>query len=96
MRRNRFTWWRLTSPDPFEAEAEIQVLVTVTNVNDESPKFNVMPPAISLTVAENTARGALLANYAATDADGDTVKYSLKGDEREVVRDIANRRPVDS
>ena len=67
--------------DPFEAEAEIQVLVTVTNVNDESPKFNVMPPAISLTVAENTARGALLANYAATDADGDTVKYTLSGDD---------------
>ena len=30
---------------------------------------------------ENTARGFVLANYAATDADGDTIKYSLSGDD---------------
>ncbi len=64
--------------DPFEAEAEIQVLVTVTNVNDESPVFD-SAPATSLSVPENTARGFVLANYAATDADGDTVKYTLSG-----------------
>ena len=67
--------------DPFEAEAEIQVLVTVTNVNDESPKFGVVPPVTSVSVPENTARGTFLANYGAADADGDTVKYSLKGDD---------------
>ena len=67
--------------DPDEAEAEIQLLVTVTNVNDESPVFDVMPPAVSLSVPENTARGFVLANYAATDADGDTIKYSLSGDD---------------
>ena len=67
--------------DPFEAEAEIQVLVTVTNVNDNAPEFDVMPPAVSLSVPENTARGIVLANYAATDADGDTVKYSLSGND---------------
>ena len=66
--------------DPFEAEAEIQVLVTVTNVNDNSPVFD-SAPATSLSVPENTARGFVLANYSATDADGDTVKYSLSGDD---------------
>ena len=66
--------------DPFEAEAEIQVLVTVTNVNDESPVFDAAP-ATSLSVPENTARGFVLANYSATDADGDTVKYTLSGDD---------------
>ena len=65
--------------DPDEAEAEIQLLVTVTNVNDESPKFGVVPPVTSVSVPENTARGIFLANYGAADADGDTVKYSLKG-----------------
>ena len=66
--------------DPFEAEAEIQLLVTVTNVNDESPVFDAAP-ATSLSVPENTARGFVLANYSATDADGDTVKYTLSGDD---------------
>ena len=66
--------------DPFEAEAEIQVLVTVTNVNDNAPVFD-SAPATSLSVPENTARGFVLANYSATDADGDTVKYSLSGDD---------------
>ena len=66
--------------DPFEAEAEIQVLVTVTNVNDNSPVFDAAP-ATSLSVTENTARGFVLANYSATDADGDTVKYTLSGDD---------------
>ena len=66
--------------DPFEAEAEIQVLVTVTNVNDESPVFDAAP-ATRLSVPENTARGFVLANYSATDADGDTVKYTLSGDD---------------
>ena len=66
--------------DPFEAGAEIQVLVTVTNVNDESPVFDAAP-ATSLSVPENTARGFVLANYSATDADGDTVKYTLSGDD---------------
>ena len=66
--------------DPFEAEAEIQVLVTVTNVNDNSPVFDAAP-ATSLSVPENTARGFVLANYSATDADGDTVKYTLSGDD---------------
>ncbi|CAI8043074.1 hypothetical protein GBAR_LOCUS23900 [Geodia barretti] len=32
-----------------------------------------------MTVAENTPRGVTLGSYAATDADGDTVTYSLSG-----------------
>ena len=65
--------------DSQNATDEVQVVVTLTNVNDESPKFGVVPPVTSVSVPENTARGTFLANYGATDADGDTVKYSLKG-----------------
>ena len=57
---------------------EIVITVDVSNANDNSPAFNVAPSA-ALTVAENTPRGVMLGNYAATDADGDTVTYSLSG-----------------
>ena len=57
---------------------EIVITVDVTNANDNSPAFNVAPSA-ALTVAENTPRGVMLGSYAATDADGDTVTYSLSG-----------------
>ena len=57
---------------------EIVVTVDVGNANDSSPGFD-SPARLSITVAENTARGFLLANYAATDADGDDVHYSLSG-----------------
>ena len=57
---------------------EIVVTVDVSNANDNSPVFNVAPSA-ALTVAENTPRGVMLGSYAATDADGDTVTYSLSG-----------------
>ena len=67
--------------DSQNATDEVQVVVTLTNVNDESPKFGVVPPVTSVSVPENTARGTFLANYGAADADGDTVKYSLKGDD---------------
>ena len=63
--------------DPIEASDEIQLKVNVTNVNDNGPTFNVMPPVSSVQVAENTARDHLLANFAATDLDGDTVKYTV-------------------
>ena len=52
--------------------------MTWTNANDNSPVFDVAPSA-TLTVAENTPRGVTLGSYAATDADGDTVTYSLSG-----------------
>ena len=57
---------------------EIVITVDVSNANDNSPVFNVAPSA-TLTVAENTPRGVMLGSYAATDADGDTVTYSLSG-----------------
>ena len=57
---------------------EIVITVDVSNANDNSPAFNVAPSA-ALTVAENTPRGVMLGSYAATDADGDTVTYSLSG-----------------
>ena len=67
--------------DPGNAEAEVQLTVNVTNVNDNKPKFNTDPPATSLTVDENTARDVMITNgnYSAMDADGDTVTYSLRG-----------------
>ena len=57
---------------------EIVITVDVENANDNSPVFNVAPSA-ALTVAENTPRGVMLGSYAATDADGDVVTYSLSG-----------------
>ena len=57
---------------------EIVISIDVTNANDNSPEFNVAPVA-NLTVAENRPRGVSLGSYAATDADGDTVTYSLSG-----------------
>ena len=57
---------------------EIVITVDVTNANDNSPAFDATPSA-TLTVAENTVRGTSLGSYAATDADGDTVTYSLSG-----------------
>ena len=57
---------------------EIVITVDVENANDNSPAFNVAPDK-TLTVAENTPRGMTLGSYAATDADGDTVTYSLSG-----------------
>ena len=58
----------------------LRVDVFLINENDNAPQFNVAP-ATMLTVAENTARESVLSNYAATDADGQTVTYSLSGDD---------------
>ena len=57
---------------------EIVVEIEITNENDERPVFDSTPNK-RINVAENTPRGTLLANYSATDADGDTVTYSLDG-----------------
>lgn len=64
--------------DPGNATAEVQLTVNVTNVNDNSPAFDATPDT-SQEVRENTAGGHVLGNYSATDADGDTVTYSLGG-----------------
>ena len=67
--------------DPSEAGAEIQLTVNVTDVNDNRPAWNgALKPRQS--TPENTARGVVLGNYGATDADSDgtdTVTYSLGG-----------------
>ena len=57
---------------------EIVVEIEITNENDERPVFDSTPNK-RINVAENTPRGTVLANYSATDADGDTVTYSLDG-----------------
>ena len=57
---------------------EVVLTVDVLNANDNSPAFNATPRT-TLSVNENTGRGHTLANYAATDADGDDVHYSLEG-----------------
>ena len=56
---------------------EIVLTVDVMNVNDEAPVFDATP-RLTIPVAENTPRGTLLANYSASDGDGDTVTYSLQ------------------
>ena len=66
--------------DPAGLADTLLLIVKLNNVNDESPTFDAAP-RLTLTIAENTARGAVLANYAATDADGDEIKYTLEGDD---------------
>ena len=57
---------------------EIVIEIEITNENDERPVFDSTPNK-RINVAENTPRGTVLANYSATDADGDTVTYSISG-----------------
>ena len=56
---------------------EVVLTIDVLNVNDERPVFDSTPNK-RINVAENTPRGTVLANYSATDGDGDTVTYELK------------------
>ena len=63
--------------DPEGLNATLLLTVNLSNVNDNDPVFDTLPAATSLSVPENTARGFVLANYSATDADGDTVMYNL-------------------
>ena len=57
---------------------EIVITVDVTNANDNSPAFGTIP-ADPIRVSENSPRGTSLGSFAATDADGDDVTYSLSG-----------------
>ena len=57
---------------------EIVITVDVTNANDNSPAFGPIP-ADPIRVSENSPRGTSLGSFAATDADGDDVTYSLSG-----------------
>ena len=64
--------------DPEGLNATLLLTVNLSNVNDNEPMFD-SSPATQLSVAENTVRGTTLANYSATDADGQAVAYSLSG-----------------
>ena len=64
--------------DPEGLNATLLLTVNLSNVNDNDPAFDVAP-STSLSVPENTARDFMLANYSASDADGDSVSYSLGG-----------------
>lgn len=64
--------------DPLGLNDTLLLLVNLSNVNDNDPEFD-SAPATQLSVAENTVRGTTLANYSASDADGDAVSYSLSG-----------------
>ena len=57
--------------DPEGLNATLLLTVNLSNVNDNDPVFDTLPAATSLSVPENTARGFVLANYSASDADGD-------------------------
>ena len=57
---------------------EIVITIDVTNANDNSPVFGAIP-ADPIRVSENSPRGTSLGSFAATDADGDDVTYSLSG-----------------
>ena len=67
--------------DPEGLNDTLLVTVNLNNLNDNMPIFDADPAATSLQVAENTARDYVLANYSATDDDGDTVFYDLGGDD---------------
>ena len=64
--------------DPDGLNDTLLLTVNLSNVNDNDPAF-VEKPATALTVVENSSRGTVLANYEASDADGDAVSYSLSG-----------------
>ena len=70
--------------DPEGLNATLLLTVNLSNVNDNDPAFDATP-ALTLSVAENTARDYVLSNYSASDADGDVdgdgvvVSYSLSG-----------------
>ena len=57
---------------------EIVITIDVTNANDNAPAFGTIP-ANPIRIAENSPRGTPLGSFAATDADGDDVTYSLSG-----------------
>ena len=69
----------------------LRVDVYLDNVNDNDPAFNGNP-APTLSVAENTARGFVLSNYAASDADRQDVEYSLRGDDAKSFRNRRQRQ----
>ena len=64
--------------DPDGLNDTLLLTVNLSNVNDNDPVFDGSPLA-NVSVVENRSRGHVMGNYSATDADGDTVHYSLSG-----------------
>ena len=58
--------------------ASVDINVTITNRNDNAPTFS-NPNPDSIAVAENTSTDTILYTASATDADGDSIAYSLAG-----------------
>ncbi len=62
--------------DPAGLADTLLLVVKLINENDNAPIFDGSPPG-NVSVEENMPRGHVLGNYSASDADGDTVTYSL-------------------
>lgn len=65
--------------DGQQGDDTLTIHVTLNNLNDNAPMINASAPR-NVTVYENTARDTALADYSATDADGDTVTYAVDSD----------------
>ena len=65
--------------DGQQGDDTLTIHVTLNNLNDNAPVINASAPR-NVSVDENTARGTALGDYSATDADGDTVTYSVDSD----------------
>ncbi|MXY47091.1 MAG: cadherin repeat domain-containing protein [Chloroflexi bacterium] len=70
----------LVAQDPQGLDGELLLTVNLENLNDEAPTWDAAPKT-ELNLAENTSRGAMLANYSATDPDNlaGGIEYSLTG-----------------
>ncbi len=60
---------------PSDLFATAQVTVSITNLNDNTPIFSTF--AYTFSIPENQAGSVSIGSVTATDADGDTLSYSL-------------------
>ena len=65
--------------DGQQGDDTLTIHVTLNNLNDNAPVINASARR-NVSVDENAARGTALSDYSATDADGDTVTYSVDSD----------------
>ena len=67
----------ILASDPLGNQSQQALDVLVSNVNDNAPSFSA--DSASVTVAENIATSVYSASGSASDADGDSLTYSLTG-----------------
>ena len=67
-----------TAETPPVSDDDLDVIVTVTNVNDP-PTFDTTPA--NFDIDENTETTTVIATYMASDEDGDTLTWDLDGDD---------------